>query len=153
MAVENDQGRPVSCLAEDRECLLDAFEIVGIADPQHIPMVGEKARGDIFGKRDAGLAVDGDMIVVVDPAQIIESKMAGERGRLRADALHQATVAAHSIDVVVEQIETGLVVMAGEPFPCDGHANACGDALTKRTCRGFNAGGRMLCPVSWRGYA
>ena len=37
VAVENDQRRPVFRLAEDRERLLDALEIVGIADPQHVP--------------------------------------------------------------------------------------------------------------------
>ena len=74
----------------------------GIADPQHIPMVGEEARGDIFGKGDAGIAVDGDVIVVVDPAQIIQGEMAGERSGLRADAFHQAAVAANGIDVIIE---------------------------------------------------
>ena len=102
VAVENDQRRPVFRLAEDRKRLLDALQIVGIADPQHIPMVSEEARGDIFGKRDAGLAVDGDVIVVVDPAQIIQGEMAGERRGLRADAFHQAAVAANGIDVIIE---------------------------------------------------
>src|SRR5580692_9016911 len=61
--------------------------------------------------------------------------MAGERGRLRADAFHQATVAANGIDVVIEEIEAGLVVSAAEPFPCDGHADAVGDALAERSRR------------------
>ena len=122
VAVENDQRRPAFGLAEDRERILDALEIVGIADPQHIPMIGEEARGDVLGEGDAGLAFDGDVIVVVDPAQIVEGEMAGERGRLRADAFHQAAVAANGIDVVVEEIEAGLVVAAGQAisarWPC-----------------------------------
>src|SRR4029077_12225129 len=122
-------------LAEDRKRLLDALQIVGIADPQHIPMVSEEARGDIFGKRDAGLAVDGDVIVVVDPAQIVEGEMAGERGRLRTDAFHHATVATNGKNVVVEEMKAGFVVTAAKPFPRNGHADAGGDALTERTCR------------------
>jgi hypothetical protein len=39
---------------------------------QHIPMAGEEARGDVLGEGDLGLAVDGDVIVVVDPEQILE---------------------------------------------------------------------------------
>src|ERR1700735_2363281 len=103
MAVENDQRRPVFRLTENRECFLDALEIVGIGDPQYVPMIGEEAGGDILGESDASLAVDGDVIVVVDPAQIIKSEMAGKRSRLRADAFHHVAVAANRIDVVVEQ--------------------------------------------------
>jgi hypothetical protein len=50
-------------------------------------MIGEEAGGDILGKRDASLAVDSDVIVVVDPAQIVEGEMAGERGGLGAKPL------------------------------------------------------------------
>src|ERR1700692_1238439 len=102
-------------------------------------MISEEARGDSLSKCNAGLAVYGDVIVVVDPAQIVEGEMAGERGRLRTDAFHQAAVAADGIDVIVEEIETWLVVTAGEPFARDGHADAGGDALTKRTGRRLHA--------------
>jgi hypothetical protein len=43
VAVENDQRRPVFRLAEDRERFLDALQIVGIADAQHIPMARKRA--------------------------------------------------------------------------------------------------------------
>src|SRR4029077_8815291 len=128
----------------NRESLLDSLEIVGIADPQHVPMIGEEAGGDILGESDASLAVDGDVIVVVDPAQIIESEMAGKRSRLRADAFHHVAVAANRIDVVVEQVEAGLVVTAAKPFPRNRHAHAGGDALTEWTCRRFNARDQMI---------
>ena len=38
VAVQNDQRRPARGLAEDRERMLDALEIVGVADPQHVPV-------------------------------------------------------------------------------------------------------------------
>ena len=38
VTIENDERRPVFRLAEDRERLLDALEIVGIADPQHMKL-------------------------------------------------------------------------------------------------------------------
>ena len=63
--------------------------------------------------------------------------MAGERRRLRADAFHQAAVAANRVDVVVEEVEARLVVAAGEPLARDRHADAGGDALAQR------AGGRL----------
>ena len=116
MAVENDQRRPVFRLAEDRERVLDPLQIIGIADAQHVPMVSEEAGRDILGEGDAGLAFDGDVIVVVDPAQIVEGEMAGQRRRLRADAFHHVAVAANRIDVVVEDLEAWLVVTAASHF-------------------------------------
>ena len=139
VAVEDDQRRPALGLAEDRERILDALEIVGVADPQHVPAIGEEARRDILGEGDAGVALDGDVVVVVDPAQVVEAEMAGERGRLRADALHQAAVAADRVDVVVEEVEARPVVAAGQPLPRDRHADAGGDALPQRTGRRLDA--------------
>ena len=33
---------------------------------------------DVFGERDARVAFDGDVIVVVNPAEVIEPQMSGE---------------------------------------------------------------------------
>ena len=137
VAVEDDQGRPALGLPEDRERILDALEVVGIADPQHVPVIAEKAGRDILGEGDARVALDGDVVVVVDPAEVVEAEMPGQRGRLGADALHQAAVAAHRIDVVVEDLEARSVVARAQPLPRDGHADAGGDPLAQRT------GGRL----------
>ena len=102
-------GRPL-VVAEHRERVLDPLEVVGVADPQHVPAIAEKARRDVLGEGEARVAFDGDVVVVVDPAQVVEAEMPGQRGRLRADALHQAAVAAYRVDVVVEDVETGPVV-------------------------------------------
>jgi hypothetical protein len=50
---------------------------------------------------------------------------------------HEArtAVAADRIDVVIEDIEAGLVVAAGKPLARDRHADAGGDPLTERTGR------------------
>ena len=58
MAVEDDQGRPAFGLAEYRECILDPLEIVGVADPQHVPVIAEEAGRDILGEGDARVALD-----------------------------------------------------------------------------------------------
>ena len=102
VAVENDERGPAFGLAEDLERVLDAIDVVGVADPQHVPAVGEESGGDIFGEGDAGVAFDGDVVVVVDPAEVIEAQMAGQRGRFRRNALHHAAIAADGVDVVVE---------------------------------------------------
>ena len=150
VAVENDQRRPALGLAKDRKRVLDPLEIVGIADAQHVPAVSLEARCDILGEGDAGLALDGDVVVVVDPAQVVELEMAGQRGRLRADAFHQAAVAADRVDVVVEQVEAGPVVAAGQPLARDRHADAGGDPLAQRTGRRLDAGHPVIFRVPRR---
>src|SRR5215469_3823457 len=110
VAVYDNQGRPALRLPENRERVLDEGEIVGVADPQNIPSVAEEASGHILGEGDTRVALDADVIVVVDPAQVIEAEMTCERGRLRAHPFHEAAVAADRIDVVAEEIETQSVV-------------------------------------------
>ena len=61
--------------------------------------------------------------------------MAGQRGGFRADALHQAAVAANGVDVVVEDLVVRPVVPAGQPLARDRHADAGGNPLTQRTGR------------------
>jgi hypothetical protein len=132
MAVENHEPRPAPGLPKDPEGVLDTLQIVGVVDPQDIPAITQKPRRDVLGEGDLGAAFDGDVVVVIDPAEVVEPKVTGERGGLRADALHQAALAAHRVDGVIEHLETGLVVAGGEPTPGDGHADARGDALSER---------------------
>jgi hypothetical protein len=102
--IENNQRRAVFGLAKGGERVGNARKVVGIGDVQHVPMVGGKARGDVFGEGDTGLAIDGDVIVVVNPTKIIEAEMTGKRGRLGADALHQVAVAANGVNIIIEDI-------------------------------------------------
>src|SRR5262245_16296747 len=123
VSVQNDErGTPLSPL-EGVESVFDALEVVGGADPQHVPIVSQEARHDVFRERDARAPLDRDVVVVVDPAEVIETKVAGQRSRFRSHALHQAAVTANYINVVIEDFEVWSVEMTGEPLLCDGHAN------------------------------
>jgi len=61
------------------ERMLDAVDIVRVADSQHIPPISEKASSDILSESDARVAFDRDVVVVPNPAEIVESQMGGER--------------------------------------------------------------------------
>src|SRR5581483_2182451 len=91
-----------------------------------------------------GIALDRDVIVVVDPAEVREPEVPGERRGLLRDALHQAAVAADRVDVVAEDLEAGPVVGRGEPVPGDRHADAGGDALPERAGRRLDARGEVV---------
>ena len=119
-------GRPL-VLPEDLERVLDAIDVVGVADPQDVPAVTEEPGRDVLREGDARVPFDGDVVVVVDPAEVVEAEVAGQRRRFRRDALHHAAVAADGVDVVVEDLEARPVVAVGEPL--------LGDAPCRRSWR------------------
>ena len=53
------------------ECMLDTIYVVSVTDSQDIPTVSQKSRRDVFGEGDARVSLDRNVIVVVDPAEII----------------------------------------------------------------------------------
>src|SRR5712692_8699417 len=149
MTVENHEGGPALRLPEDLEGVLDAIGIVGIADPQNVPSVTQEPGCNVLGEGDARAAFEGDVIVVVDPAEIVEAQMGGQRRRFRRDALHHAAISANSIDVVIEDLEPGPVVTGGKPLLSDGHPHARGDALSERAGRSLDARDPVVLGVAW----
>ena len=147
VAVQNNERGPVLRLAKDVEGVLDALDVVGVADPQDVPAVSQKSRLDVLCKGDARVPLDGDVVVVVDPAKVVEAQVTGQRRCFRRDALHQAAVSANGIDVVVEDLKAGPVVPVGEPLLGDGHADARRNALSKWTGRRLNARNPVILGV------
>ena len=150
VAVEDDQRGTAYGLAKLRHSPLDVIDVVGVADALHVPAVAQEARRDIFGECDAGAAFDGDVVVVVDPAQVIERQVTGERRSFRSHAFHEAAVAAHRVDVVIEDLEARLVVAICEPLLRDRHPDAGRDALSERARRRFDAGDEVVLGMAGR---
>src|SRR5262249_41692865 len=100
VAVEDDEGRAALRLPKHIERVPIPLDVVGAPHAQTFPAVTEEPGGDIFAKGDACVAFDRDMVVVVNPAEIIEGEMAGKRCRFRTDALHHAAVTAYRINIV-----------------------------------------------------
>ena len=132
VAVQDEKGGAALRLPEDLQGVLDAAHVVGVADPQDVPAVAEEAGGHVFREGDARGALDGDVVVVVDPAEVVQAQVARQGGGLGRDPLHQAAVAAHGIDVVVEDVEARPVVVLREPLLRDRHAHARRDPLSQR---------------------
>ena len=65
--------------------------------------------------------------------------MAGQRRSFRSNALHQVTIAAHGVNVEIENIEPRPVVSGAQPFPGDGNSHAVAASLAQRTRGGFYA--------------
>src|SRR4051812_20163190 len=82
VAVQHDKCRTTLRLAEDLKGTLDAVEVICIADAQHVPPKPEESCLYVLGKREARTAFDRDVIVIVDPAEIVEAEMSGQRRSL-----------------------------------------------------------------------
>ena len=139
VAVEDDERGAALRALEDLEGARDTIHVVGVFHALHVPAVTHEPPGHVLRERQACAALDGDAIVVVDPAQVVETQVTGQGCRLRRDPLHQAAVATHDIDAVIEDVEARAVVSTGEPLLADGHAHAGGDALAERAAGGLDA--------------
>jgi hypothetical protein len=67
---------------------------VGVVDPQYIPAIGQKSLGDILREGDPRVSLNGDVVVVVDPTEVVESAMRGKRSGVGRNAFHHAAIAA-----------------------------------------------------------
>ena len=156
--LERDEAGPVGDLPgllergpQLLEVLLVAGAVIGPVDAVHVPAVGGVARGDVLGEGDVGVALDGDVVVVVDQRQVAEPLRAGDRGGLGGDALLQVAVAADAVDLVVERALARSGVGVEETALAAGrhsHADGVPDALPERAGGGLDAGGVPVLRVA-----
>jgi hypothetical protein len=78
----DDQGRFPGLRLGVGIRLPDGLQIVSVPDPQDLPAVGLEPLRHVFGKRQAGAAIDGHVVVVVKADQTAQAEMAGQGGRL-----------------------------------------------------------------------
>ena len=140
VAVHDDQRRPVVGCLKRAERPRQHLQIVGVAHPQHIPAIAQKPRGHVFTERQRRVAFNGDVVVVVNPAEIGELQVSRQRRRFAADAFHHAAVARQRVDVEVDHLEARPVEMLRHPARCQRHSDAGRHALPQRTRGGFDAG-------------
>ena len=103
-----------------------------------MPAAGGKPRRHVFGETDAGRAIDGNAVVVVEQDQLAEAEMAGKRDRFLADALLEATVTAEDIGVVVDEVGAELV---GQAPLRQRHADRTGETLAEGAGGGLDSAG------------
>ena len=148
VAVDDDERGSAGLGSEGVERARQHGEVVGVADAGDVPAESDEAGGDVLGEGQRGVALDGDLVVVVDPAQVGQAQVPGKRRGLRGDAFHQVTVAAEGVDVVVEQVVAGPVEVRGLPAGGDGHADRGGGPGAEGAGGGFDAGGPAVLGVS-----
>src|SRR6516162_9351953 len=104
--------------------------------------MADEAGGHIVAESEFRVPLDGDVVVVVDPAKVREFQVAGQGGRLGRDAFHHAAIPAQGIDVEVDQVfKASLVEVGSLPAAGDGHTNTVGQPLPERAGRGLDTAG------------
>ena len=139
VALELDQGGLVRLGLATLYRLLDGFNIRAVpVHHDHVPVVGFKALGHVFGERQAGVTINGDTVVVVHHHEIVQAQMSGQGCGFRRHALLKISVPADGIDVVVEHRKAIPVELAGQILLSNGHAHAIGEPLSQRSGRDFD---------------
>ncbi len=116
-----------------------------------VPAVRLVPLGGLLGDGCRRVALDGDVVVVPQQHEVAELLVAGQRGRLRGDALLEAAVTGDGEDEVVEgglasggvRVEQAALVAGGHR-----HADRVGDTLAQRAGGGLHAGGVAVLRVS-----
>jgi hypothetical protein len=93
MTVDNDEGRHVRRMAESFDRPRQLLRVVGVANPLHVPAIGQKARRDIVAEGEIRVPLDRHPVAVVEPAQIAKHLVPCERGRFARYAFHHVAVA------------------------------------------------------------
>src|SRR5580693_4621022 len=139
MAVQDNKSGPSLRLAENFEGVLDAINVICVPDSQDVPSICKKSGGNVFRESDIRVPLNADVVVVVNPTEVIKPQMPRKGCGFRGNSLHHATISANYVDVVIEDFEAATVVVAGKPFLADGHSYAGGHALSERPGCGFNS--------------
>ena len=89
---------------EDREIERRA-DLLGVVtvDVLHVPAVGFVALSDVLREREARVAVDRDVVVVVEEDDVVETEVRGEAAGFAADALHHVAVGGDAEDASREE--------------------------------------------------
>ncbi len=130
MTVHDNQGRPFGLVYGRLNRPRQHLQVIRVAHPLHVPMVGQEAGGHILTKSQRGVAFNGNVIVVIKPDEVAEPKMSRKRGCLSRNALHHTAIARDGEDVVVNDFVAGAVEVVGQPPLCNGHTDAIGHALS-----------------------
>ncbi len=150
----DDQRRPRRLGLRRLDRTIQGGEIIDVRDVLHVPAIGLKPGTGIVAEGERGVALDRDVVVVVEADQLAELRVSGERGGFVGDAFHHVAVAGDEVDVMVYDL---LVAVEHRPHVRLGHrhANRVANPLAQRSSRRLDAGsvaelgmaGRLALPL------
>ena len=150
VAVNDDQRRALGLLLRRPDGLVEQRQVVGVADAHDVPVVRHEARRHVVAEGQPRVALDGDVIIIINPDEVAEPQVAGERRGLLRHAFHQAAVAGDGVDAVIDDLVTWAVKVRCQPSLGYRHADGIRHALAERPCGGLDAGRQAVLGVAGR---
>jgi hypothetical protein len=111
------------------------------------PALGGEPFQRVLGARERRVAVDRDVVVVVQESQLLQPQVPGQPDRLVADPLHQVAVRAEHPGAVIDQ---RLAEARGQHPLGERHPDGGGDTLAERAGCGLDAGQLAVLGVAGR---
>ncbi len=148
--LQHDQGGGGVIGLEGLDGAGEGLGVVGVVEVDDAPAIAFETLAYVLAEGQRRAAFDGDAVAVVDPAQVRQFLVAGDRGGFGSDPLHHVAVAAEDIDIVIEQGGVRLVEVRAQPAAGHGHADRIAAALAQRAGGGFYAGGQAVFRVAGR---
>ena len=139
LRLDRDEGWMLLVSLRFFDGLADGLEIIAVLDCDCLEPKGAHTSLDILREGDIRVALDGDLVGIVEDDELREAKRASERERLRGDAFHHAAVAAERERVVVDNRVARAVEHRSEVCLCHRHADSHAHACAERARRGFDA--------------
>lgn len=106
---------------------------IAITNSLDVPVVGLETLENVFSEGDSNVTIDGDVVVIIEGNELTELQVTSKRTGLRGNTFLKTTITENDIGVVVEDLETRLVVGGSELSFSSSQTNGIGDTLTKRT--------------------
>ena len=142
------ESGPVGHCLRGADGLTHVVRVMAVNVGNHVPLVGLETLRHVLGKPAFHLAVDGDLITVVDDDELAQAQGARQRTGLVGNAFHQAAIADGGVGVVVDDIQAGAVELRGQGAFGDGHAHGIRQALAQGSGRGLYPGGIAILRVA-----
>ena len=123
------QRRAIGGRERFADCRVDRSRVVAVDAAHHVPAVGFEPSRGVVGEPPPDLAVDGNVVVVIERDQLAEAQRSRERAGLVRDAFHQAAVADEHPRAVIDDRVPVPVEARRQHLLRDCHADGVRKAL------------------------
>ena len=135
----DDQGRAILHAPRPFKRCIERLQVVRVPDGLHVPPQRLESSAYVLGKGEIDVAIDRDPVVVVEPDELAESQVSGQRGGFVGDSLHEVAVAADDVRPVIDDRVARSIEHRREMRFGDRHPHGVRDALAERTGRRLDA--------------
>ena len=123
-------------------------EIIAVTHPQNLPAVGLEPAAHILREGQSGVAVDGDVVVVIHHGELAQAQVPRDRGGLAGHPLHEVAVAGECPHPMIHDRVVGPVEVIGEKTLRDSHPDGVGEPLPQWAGCRLHAGGMPALGVA-----